>query len=372
MVKSRIDKTLEYSNSERFTFKDNTTEHYLYQIYFDINTTILCYICEIDKSYLKSHNISIFYILAIDSSDRFIKIGLCEIYGDNEDVFSVNPKPLYFDQVNKDYLILKKIQMFKNEEEEVIEKPKIYDIITNSVTIIDLYGKLYNNNLITSEEYNPEEFIDLDHPFFNIKPSIEDKTMQNNVWLNKTFKTTGYKIHGNVGNGDCLLYALIEALEDCENNKYKTPLQLRKLVALSISNEIYEEYMNLYNDYKNIQNPTPIELEMALHHIKKYIFLDQVKSIKDFKKTILQNSFWANETFISIIEEKLNVKVIVMKRSGQSTFMFNIDNIMDYMIKKYIIVDLHNEHYQLISYNSKKIFYLNELPHSLVKSMFNI
>jgi len=242
---------------------------------------------------------------------------------------------------------------------------------------------------------------------------------QNN-WIQKFLKNPNYQIHSIPGDGDCFFTTVVRAFTQI--GRITTVEILRKLVAEEADTEIFEQYRVVYSTLKNeirnfnkemkeIKQTIEVDLKQRSQRITeakdKSVLKDEVGALKKryqdisaqrkevqglintttgdlenittldkFKDYIQTSTFWANEWAISIIEKKLNVKMIILSE------MYYNENDMNNVLtcgevnketqtkgvfnpEYYIITTYSGNHYELVSYFDKKILKYNEIPYDI-------
>ena len=244
------------------------------------------------------------------------------------------------------------------------------------------------------------------------------KKMSNHNWIQKFMENTEYSIVNNEGSGDCFFCVIRDAFLQIGHET--TVAKLRALVAKEITQEVYENYLDRYlgivteiadadkemadikkslTIYKSRIEKTPDKgekqkiLTSSEELTKKFKdlagskkitqdiledvkFMKNVHSLESFKEEIMKSTYWADELAISIIEQELNIKVIVLSeysyRQGDNNAVMNClstptnSDIATKIRPKYYIITTHSgNHYQTVAYKGKKIFTFGELPYHI-------
>lgn len=244
----------------------------------------------------------------------------------------------------------------------------------------------------------------------------------NSNWMQKFMQNENYRIHDVPPDGDCFFMVLVEAFKQI--GKKTTVERLRNIVSDSATPELFDQYAMLYNMYKgeietNRLNIKKIDEKIAEHKIrhkktsekkdkdlliksvegmledkktfKKHIavaendgkhfqFMENIKSLEEMKEKMNQSSYWADEFAISILEEKLNVKMIILDEGNFKNGA--VDTVMQCASgeKKgvpnpspefYIMTSYTGDHYRLISYKDKKIMKFSEIPYYIKTLIVN-
>ena len=245
------------------------------------------------------------------------------------------------------------------------------------------------------------------------------KESSKNPWIQKFMKNGNYKITDVENNGDCFFAVIREAFAQIGHNT--TVAKLRAIVAREATDEIFQEYRNIYNSFegqirecdsemakikkllekdlkKRVQNArdNKPELDAILAEIatqrKKYAeiksdraeaaassaqYVGHIKNIttlEQFKEYIQTTTYWADSWAISIIERVLLIKVIIF--SEQSYVEGSQDSVLNcgeidpaiqtantFSPNYYIMTTYNGNHYRLIGYKTKQIFRYSEIPY---------
>lgn len=241
----------------------------------------------------------------------------------------------------------------------------------------------------------------------------------NTYWVQKFMKNDQFRVHSVPGDGDCFFSVIRDAFKQIG---LKTTIdKLRKLVADNVSQTTYEHYLALYGMYANeiADNESKIkQIKATIHDLKSrynkvseksdkekilalieehrndaktyakykavaeddqdhFLFMQDVKSYGDLQNAIMKSSYWADEVAISIIENKLNIKLIILseenyKNGSEDTVMVcNTGTTINPAPEYYIMTSYSGNHYDLISYKDKKIFKFSEIPYYIKTLIVN-
>lgn len=240
------------------------------------------------------------------------------------------------------------------------------------------------------------------------------KSIQDN-WVMRFMNNKEYKIISNSGNGDCFFIALRDAFSEIG---YKTTvMKLRKYLSQEVTDDLYENYRSIYDGVSFELNVTEEEIERlqnANSDLKKqskntvnaktqkeileeaikvkqdyttqrilesgtkelleeFGFMKHIHSKEEFVTFIQTSDFWADTWALSTMELLLSVKFIVLEdtedihsviRCTQQNHEMNKYD--EYNPKYYIFLGrTGNNHYELITYKSKRIFKFSEVPYDI-------
>jgi hypothetical protein len=111
---------------------------------------------------------------------------------------------------------------------------------------------------------------------------------------------------------------------------------------------------------------------MDISHIR---FMSDIHSFEEFKEYIKSKSYWADELAIAMMERLLDIKFIIIKKK-QGQYFFYCNDIDQTLVDThniqpvfYIMIFNSEMHYELISYESQRIFTFQTLP-ELVKDRY--
>lgn len=111
---------------------------------------------------------------------------------------------------------------------------------------------------------------------------------------------------------------------------------------------------------------------MDISHIQ---FMENIHSFEEFKDFIKTTNYWADELAIAMMERLLQIKFIIIKRERGKYFFYcndldqNLVDTQNIQPAFYIIILNSGMHYELISYESQRIFTFETLP-ELVKERY--
>jgi predicted NAD-dependent protein-ADP-ribosyltransferase YbiA (DUF1768 family) len=240
----------------------------------------------------------------------------------------------------------------------------------------------------------------------------------NSNWVQKFMKNSEYSLQKIPRDGNCFFSVIVEAFKQIGQ---KTTVELlREIVADSLTQEIFEMYLEMYKSSiletnKNQSNVVKIvekikeyktrykqaekksdkdklienieimqkdkeelvkknnEIELIDEHYKHFRFMKDVNSLKEMKEAVKKSSYWADEIAISQIEHKLNIKMILLSKESYNNG--SEDTVMKCVVSSeqkpipepdyYIITEYLGDHYELISYKEKKIFSFSEIPYRI-------
>ncbi len=241
----------------------------------------------------------------------------------------------------------------------------------------------------------------------------------NTYWIQKFMKNDHFRVHSVPGDGDCFFSVIRDAFKQI--GMKTTVDKLRRLVSDNISQHNFEQYMAIYgmytneiaeNDaklkrikeavadlkskYNNVTEKADKEKILALIEEHRndaktiakykavaeddrihYRFMQDVKSIGDLQNAIMKSDYWADEVALSVIESKLNVKLIILSEenykngSEDSVMVCNTGTAANPAPEYYIMTSYTGNHYDLISYKEKKIFKFSEIPYYIKTLIVN-
>jgi predicted NAD-dependent protein-ADP-ribosyltransferase YbiA (DUF1768 family) len=334
------------------------------------------------------------------------------------------PKDVELKSVSKDLLTK---DLVKDEDLDLDE-----ELDKDDVTQLRIGSKSTKEVNSLEKEYSSKSKSDVFEidPNFTETASIKEETktdadkMQaeyvvshDNSWIEEFMKNNNYKVVDNEGGGDCFFAVIRDAFAKIG---YKTSV---KLLRETVANDVGETQMNNYQEMyfafigeladldkkmRDIAESTKeykkrvrkavdkedkriliesanknaeefkkysIEKRMLEEDLKNYRFMKEVASLEDFKAAIMKSTYWADEMAISILEKKLNIKMIILseenfKAGDKSAVMKCISGYgsEEDAVKNpqfYIIASHTGDHYKLITYKNVAIFKFREIPYSI-------
>ena len=147
--------------------------------------------------------------------------------------------------------------------------------------------------------------------------------IDNSIWLQSFFNDANYGIKETVSQGDCFFDSIRLGLEYVGIDK--SIKQLRTYLISHIDSNMFNHNKILYeNTVKELKKhkKDPIKFKLSENEIEnmesiieEFDFMKNIDSISDFKLFVLDNRFWANSWAISIIEQSLKIKIIILSES---------------------------------------------------------
>jgi predicted NAD-dependent protein-ADP-ribosyltransferase YbiA (DUF1768 family) len=297
-----------------------------------------------------------------------------------------------------------KVKVPETENSEQVEKTK--KILEKGIFIID---ENETQPIVLSDETAKEAD--------EIKKSYKESNK--NPWIQKFMKNNNYKIIEVENNGDCFFAVIRDAFKQIGH--LTTVAKLRAIVAQEATDQIFQEYREIYNGFQG--QIKECELEMArikkllekdlkkraqtardnkpeldaiLAEVatlkKKYVELKsdkqeaetsstqyvghmkEIDTLEKFREYIQTSAYWADSWAISIIERVVLVKIIIF--SEQSYTENSLDSVLNcgeidpaiqtantFTPNYYIMTTYSGNHYRLISYKSKQILRYSEIPY---------
>ena len=242
-------------------------------------------------------------------------------------------------------------------------------------------------------------------------------------WVQKFMKNSEYRVHKTPPDGDCFFTVIVEAFRQI--GKKTTIEALREIVADSLTQETFDHYSSLQVAIKaeidgNQTNINKIsdkikeykkrfdkvadksEKERIIDAVKlssedkkefakinesldsndyynQFRFMEGVHSLEEMRAAVKKSAYWADEIAIEEIEQKLNIKMIILSKENydsgsEDTVMKCSVGLNKNPIPKpdyYIMTAYTGSHYDLISYKEKKILEFSEIPYHIKALIVN-
>lgn len=190
-------------------------------------------------------------------------------------------------------------------------------------------------------------------------------TDKNENWITKFMGgDSNYKIIGIPGDGDCFFTTIVEAFNGTTTTY--TQQKLRDMLADSVTESDFTSRRSLYDQLKAANNTDMINEIFGPN-------FDAIDSLEKYKAFIKTKDYWADELAISRIERLVNVKFIVLsEHDNDLKCVLTDENLLQpFSPEYYIITTYSGNHYELVTYESKRIFEFSDLPDALVKKIKN-
>lgn len=438
MVISKIDPSIHYNEIKSVDIKDLEKEVDMYQTYID-NTEVIIALGQPQNKY-EEFNILYFPVYLVKSNNKVIQIGVYEIlanqlelYLDEDsslDILKIKDEPLLYSYVNNTMLnsIGKKPEVSLNrlntqdeesdidveDEQNVPDEDKKEDIenIYNRIPESRQDIFLLTEGIVTPNILKEETKI-INNTIINSYEESDEDT-----WINKFMKNNNYSIQDNEGGGDCLFATIRDAFSSI--GQQTNINKLRKKVSDNCTEQNFKDYKGQYemynstyieetrqikelaekykdlkkkfestkdrSDQKELYEAAKLtkmnhdklirEREFSKSMLEDFKFMKNIKTLDEFKSAVRKCSFWADIWTISLLEQILNIKFIIL--SSQAYESDDIANILQcgetneviqnegiFTPEFYIMVDYTGDHYKLIGYKKKMIFIFKEIPYQI-------
>jgi hypothetical protein len=251
------------------------------------------------------------------------------------------------------------------------------------------------------------------------RKEYNEKGSKRNTWIENFMKNNDYDVVETLSNGDCLFDTIRLAFSQIGYNT--TIEKLRALLSNNITDEIFQNYRNLYlnaeQEKQNIESRMRIisktvkEMKKRLEHItskderasiidsskkiteeyqkikeelthtnsmiQEFQFMRGVNNVEELREVVKTTNYWADTWALSTLEKKLNIKLLVFSEqhyeSGDDKSVFQCGQLNDEDLERqgnfspnfYIMISYTGNHYRLISYNNKYIFKFSEIPYDV-------
>ena len=230
-------------------------------------------------------------------------------------------------------------------------------------------------------------------------------------WVQKFMKNDNYRLQSLPKDGDSFFSTILYAFKQI--GKKTTIEKLRNIVAEAATLQLLENYSSMYTSLNNEIADNEHKISVIKKHIaetkerykntndiatnknlleqinrfkedakvfqkhianvqpkiERFKFMKDVHSLQQLRAKLLESSYLADEFAISKVEEKLNIKMIIMSKDKfddgdeDSVMMCAGANGDVTKPEYYILVSFDGTHYDLVSYKDKKILKFSEIPY---------
>jgi hypothetical protein len=372
MVQSILDSSITYQETVGIQEDDIDYDANLYQSEF-YEKEIVFAIGKPNYTYI-DNNIVYYHIYMITDNDKKTQIGVYEILADNQ--------------------------------EKILDSDG--DIDLNEFDSPLLYASSYS--FIHRKE--PDRMVK-NEKASRAKQSSKPKTL----WIQEFMGDGNYNITDTKYDGNCFFSTLKIALDEREQDVSVD--DMRQILANNATEELFENYKNLYDNYKKREDAITREIknitkrhnglkdtikktkdrnlqlsyieqseEMQKTHkslkeertdlkeLKEEVeFMNGIDNLSMLKLKIKNSDYWADTWAISTLERELNIKTILFSQMnfqvGDELNVLLCGQLNDAVLEEngifepsfYVMVAHHGGyHYQLITYNDKSSFTFEEIP----------
>jgi len=414
MVKSKIDSNINYTEYKQIDPDDKNYESSMYETIL-LGVNVIIAIGKAKHTYI-SKNIEYFPIYLIKDNKVELQIGIYEALAseindmlDDDgdiDLNKFNP-PLLFAYIVKNPSLMGEVNIeklkYNIEEDESSEEVNSESEYSDKESDEEQIEESKSNVLTKIKEQTKEDAI------LEREEYIENES---DIWIRKFMKSNNYDIIDNEGKGDCLFSTIRDGL--ARAGVSRSVSDLREILASYADESIFEKYKLLYrttkNEYDSVYSKlknvvdehkklkvdlevtkdrakqveivkrakivseeykkTKIEYEIVKSQLEEFKFIKDIKTIDEFKRVLTSCDFWGDVWAISVLEDALNIKLILL--SEEYYFSGDIDNVLQCGLNEndkirepnyYIICSYTGNHYKLITYKSRGAMTFSELPY---------
>lgn len=424
MVLSKLNSNINYPDIKSVNVTDLQKKRQLYKINI-LNLDIIIAVGKVLHTY-EPRKILYSPIYLVSDDKKVFQIGIYEIdiqdddikvdKNDSLDLTKYKTTPLTYKFVDKDLLMSfrfdpNNINSLKNLNDDIlIIENTDYKIPEERKDIFIALRETQIPPLLRTETKEDAKNI--------TEKYKEDK---GDLWIQKFMQNKYYNLINNEGSGDCLFLTVRDAFYSIAQQTSVS--KLRKRLSNEATQDIFDEYYNFYNTYKEnyeMDNQKIKDLKQEYTNIKEkfantidrneknsllnlstkvkkehdtyvnnkkinrellleYDFMKGIDSLRKFKELIITCDFWAEQWSISILEIILNIKFIILSnesfKSGDLNNVLQCGHTNDKLLKNkdfftpefYIILDYNGSHYKLVEYKKKRIFKFSEIPYDIKK-----
>jgi hypothetical protein len=388
MVKSILDKRLEYNESKAIDTDDIDFDANLYETkLFDRD---VIFALGKPKYTFIDNNIVYYPIYLVEKDTIKLQLGLYEIWANTQTEIIDTDGDIDLNKFDKPLLYA-----FAVEEMGKLKGTSIAKGTGTSVTGTSVTGTSVTGTSVTG-------------------------TSKNQPWIQKFMNDPNYDLIDTKYDGNCFFNMIRLALE--ENNQDISVDEMREVLANNATEELFQNYKSLYEDFKTNETLLTREIKnitgrfntlqtkmktmkdrnllmnfskqsddmqkmhdslkqdrkMTKENLKDFEFMEGIDNLSMLKLKIMTNGFWADTWAISTLEREMNIKVVVFSelnyREGDELNTLQCGQLNDTELEQrgifepsfYVLAAHHGGyHYQMITYKNMKSFTYEELPQPL-------
>lgn len=247
---------------------------------------------------------------------------------------------------------------------------------------------------------------------------LKNKTANAN-WVQKFMKNDNYRLQSVPKDGDSFFATIIYAFKQI--GKKTTVEKLRNIVAEAANLKILETYSTMYTSINNELADNEHKIAVIKKHIaetkerykntndiatnknlleqinrfkedakvfqkhianlqpkiERFRFMKDVHSLQQLRAKLMESVYWADEFAVSKVEEKLNVKIIILSKDrfddGDEDGVMLCTGASGDVTKPeyYILASYDGNCFDLVSYKDKKILKFSEVPYYIKTLVVN-
>ena len=247
---------------------------------------------------------------------------------------------------------------------------------------------------------------------------LKNKTANAN-WVQKFMKNDNYRLQSVPKDGDSFFATIIYAFKQI--GKKTTVEKLRNIVAEAANLKILETYSTMYTSLNNELADNEHKIAVIKKHIaetkerykntndiatnknlleqinrfkedakvfqkhianlqpkiERFKFMKDVHSLQQLRAKLMESVYWADEFAVSKVEEKLNVKIIILSKDrfddGDEDGVMLCTGASGDVTKPeyYILASYDGNCFDLVSYKDKKILKFSEVPYYIKTLVVN-
>jgi hypothetical protein len=191
-------------------------------------------------------------------------------------------------------------------------------------------------------------------PILTIQDINNKKINKNETDKIQNILDDNYNVITNKNDGNCFFSAFLDSYNYTTIEQESIIPKIRNSLSKLFNNANFETYKNIYHDEP---------------------FMLGKNTLNQFQDYIKNNSYWADDWSINIIENKYNVKFIILNFNKDKVEIKIIENDTRAKSLTYIILDLINmtdeaghvsSHYELINYKNNGQFAFKDLPDKVI------
>lgn len=243
----------------------------------------------------------------------------------------------FYDKLSKFSMIKKKYEdFFKKDDDKATKQYKsvMKNISKKKANELVLNKLQYIYNILKGKYANHTKFA------LNNLPNIDF-----DYWVGKYMKDNKFRIVETLSNGNCFFDSIYKAI-------FLPIKEQRKIISDKLTEENFKTF-------KKLQDEDP----------EQYFFMEKIDNLNDLKTFVLTKEFWAEDLSITILQNKFCFNIIlfdefIYKKEKEASKPLDVVSCKKFdscesnsnTKPKYIMLAYNGNHYQLVSYENKRIF----------------